>query len=117
MSHDKCEIEEVIINCNCCVCEDKFDLSNISLLCKKCQVQSDLYLFRKGRINKWINVKDNLPEKSHINVLVTDGKKITIAYIGNDLISWFDYFDCFHHAHICSPDILYWMYLPEVPNE
>ena len=68
-------------------------------------------------MTQWISVKDDLPKDAHYDVLITDGKNITVAHLGNDNKTWFDYMDCFHHAHIMHQDVTHWMPLPEFPKD
>lgn len=71
-----------------------------------------------NRSNGWISVKDRLPEKSKEDsdysgdVIVTDGKRISIGYYSYLTDSWVQYYDdvfsyCIHH----------WMPIPELPEE
>lgn len=65
---------------------------------------------------KWISVKDKLPVKSHVEVLITDGIKIGIGHLGNNKFTWFDHFQYGDYCNIPHKDVTHWMPLPEVPK-
>lgn len=63
---------------------------------------------------QWISVKDRFPDQNGVEVLVTDGFIMRIAYVFGRKKEW--RFFCGNYFRDIS-EITHWMPLPESPKE
>ena len=75
-------------------------------------------------MNKWISVKDKLPEKGDYNdYLITDGKHCYVGYYRHDADAWDNSALGWIQGISADTDetydinITHWMPLPELPKE